>query len=114
PISVCVPPAFELCTPCSANQQCGGGVCVTLGGEGFCLPQCPFEGSCPQGYSCGPDPTGANEGQFCVPMTKACTCTSGAQQGQLRTCSKTNGQGTCRGLETCDPNLGGRMGCTAA
>ncbi|MBL9017638.1 MAG: hypothetical protein JNL83_25840, partial [Myxococcales bacterium] len=113
PVSVCVPPAFELCTPCSADAQCGAGVCVSLGGEGYCLPQCPFEGSCPQGYSCGPDPSGMNEGQYCVPMTSACTCTSGAQLGQLRTCTKANAIGTCRGLETCDPSAGGWMGCTA-
>ena len=47
-ISVCVPPAFSLCTPCSGDTQCGDGVCVTLGADGFCLPHCPFEGSCPQ------------------------------------------------------------------
>ncbi len=87
---------------------------MTLGGEGFCIPQCPFEGSCPQGYSCGPDPSGKNEGQYCVPMTQACTCTSGAQEGQVRTCSKMNSFGTCRGLETCNPSAGGWGGCNAA
>jgi hypothetical protein len=112
-ISVCVPPAFQLCTPCTGDTQCGDGVCVTLGGEGFCLPHCPFEGSCPQGYSCGVDPTGKNAGNFCVPMTQACTCTSGADEGNMRTCSKMTSLGTCQGLETCDPNAGGWVGCTA-
>src|SRR5206468_4174724 len=87
--SICVPPVFQLCTSCTVAAQCGDGVCVTLGGAGFCLPHCPFEGSCPQGYTCGPDPTGANAGDFCVPVTSTCTCTAGGDEGQLRTCSKT-------------------------
>lgn len=111
--SVCVPPDFELCTPCTTDSQCGGGVCVSLGGDGFCLPSCPFEGQCPTGYQCGADPTGAHAGEFCVPTTRNCSCTSGADEGQVRSCTNTNSVGACSGLETCRPNEGGWIGCTA-
>ncbi len=111
--SVCVPPDFELCTPCTADSQCGGGVCVSLGGDGFCLPSCPFEGQCPTGYDCGADPTGAHPGQYCVPTTRNCSCTSGADEGQVRTCTNMNTLGECQGLETCRPNQGGWIGCSA-
>ena len=111
--SLCVPPDFELCTPCSGDNQCGGGVCVSLGGSAYCLPTCPFEGSCPSGYECGADPSGQNPGQYCVPMSRNCSCTSGADEGQVRTCTSTNGIGACPGLETCQPTAGGWTGCTA-
>ncbi len=111
--SVCVPPDFELCTPCTADSQCGGGVCVSLGGDAFCLPSCPFEGTCPTGYACGADPSGAHPGQYCVPTTRNCSCTSGADEGQVRTCTTMNAVGQCQGLETCRPNQGGWIGCDA-
>ena len=111
--SVCVPPDFELCTPCTGDSQCGGGVCVSLGGDAFCLPSCPFEGACPTGYDCGADPSGQHPGQYCVPTTRNCSCTSGADEGQVRTCTNLNMIGECQGLETCRPNQGGWIGCTA-
>jgi len=111
--SVCVPPDFELCTPCASDSQCGGGVCVSLGGDAFCLPSCPFEGPCPTGYECGADPTGQHPGEFCVPRTRNCSCTTGADEGQVRSCKNTNSIGACPGLETCRPNEGGWIGCTA-
>ena len=112
-VSLCVPPDFELCTPCTDDAQCGGGVCITLGGDAFCLPTCPFEGACPTGYACGPDPSAQHAGSFCVPETQNCTCTSAADEGQVRTCENANGFGTCQGLETCHPTAGGWSGCTA-
>jgi hypothetical protein len=112
-VSLCVPPVFELCTPCTGDAQCGDGICVSLGGEAHCLPRCPFEGSCPNGYTCETDPSGEHDGNYCVPMTGTCSCTSGGQEGQVRTCTNANAIGTCRGLETCMPTAGGWVGCTA-
>ena len=112
-VSLCVPPQFDLCTPCAADTQCNGGACITIGGMGSCLPSCDGEVVCPQGYQCGPDPTGQHTGNFCVPMTHACTCTGAGDDGQVRTCTNTDINGTCRGLETCHPTQGGWVGCTA-
>jgi hypothetical protein len=111
-VSVCVPPDFELCLPCSADNQCGDGACSVLGDESYCLPRCPFEGSCPTGYSCGPDPSGTHAGMYCVPTSGSCSCTD-ASDGTVRTCTSTNAFGTCKGLETCRPNMGGWIGCDA-
>ena len=112
-VSVCVPPEFNLCSPCASDSQCGDGVCVTLGGAPYCLPNCPFEGQCPQGYQCLPDPSGQHQGNYCVPQTGGCTCTTGADDGLVRTCTNTNAIGSCQGLETCRPSQGGWVGCNA-
>ena len=67
--SVCRPGAFEVCTHCTADDECGAGACVTLEGAGYCLPAC-LEHSCPPGYTCGADPNGqrsqANSGYIAV------------------------------------------------
>jgi hypothetical protein len=110
--SICVPQQFDYCTACTSDAQCSGGVCVDLGGTSACLAQCPLKGKCPTGYSCGPDPSGEHAGSYCIPLTATCSCTV-AEQGQVRTCTKTNAFGTCRGIETCDADHGGWIGCTA-
>jgi hypothetical protein len=111
--SICVPQQFDYCTPCTTDAQCGGGVCVELGGTSACLAECPLRGSCPTGYTCGSDPSGTHVGSYCVPLTGTCTCTV-AEQNQVRTCTKTSAFGTCRGVETCDADFGGWIDCTAA
>ena len=112
-VSLCLPQKFDFCKPCSEDIQCNGGICTQLDGEGFCLPDCPFEGSCPTGYSCKADPSGVHtEHNYCVPDTGSCSCTAD-QAGQVRTCETTNAAGTCYGLETCQPDNGGWTGCTA-
>src|SRR5688572_10324327 len=110
--SICVPQLFDYCTSCNTDAQCSGGVCVELGGTKACLAECPHRGSCPTGYTCGSDPTGQHIGSFCVPLTGTCSCTV-AEQGQVRTCTKTNAKGTCRGVETCDADFGGWVECSA-
>lgn len=111
--SICVPRQFDYCTACTSDAQCSGGVCVNLGGTSACLADCPFNGRCPTGYTCGSDPSGQNVGSYCVPMTGTCSCTV-AEQNQVRTCTKSNALGTCRGVETCDADVGGWIGCSAA
>jgi hypothetical protein len=110
--SICVPQLFDYCTACNSDAQCNGGVCVDLDGTKACLAECPHQGSCPTGYTCGTDPSGQHIGSFCVPLTGTCACTV-ADQGQVRTCTKTNGLGTCRGVESCDADLGGWINCSA-
>lgn len=110
--SICVPRQFDYCTACTSDAQCSGGVCVNLGGTSACLAECPFHGTCPTGYSCGSDPSGQHAGSYCIPMTSTCSCTV-AEQNQVRTCTKTNAFGSCRGIETCDADHGGWIDCTA-
>ena len=110
--SICVPQQFDYCTACTTDAQCAGGVCVDIGGAKACIAECPFHANCPTGYTCGSDPTGVHDGSYCLPLTNDCTCTV-AQQGQVRTCTKTNAIGTCRGVETCDADSGGWVGCSA-
>ena len=111
--SICVPQQFDYCTACTSDAQCSGGVCVNLGGTSACLAECPFHGTCPTGYTCGSDPSGQHAGSYCIPQTMTCSCTV-AEQNQVRTCTKTNAFGSCRGIETCDADFGGWIGCTAA
>ncbi len=111
-VSLCMPQRFDLCKPCMTDAECAGGACIAIDGGGYCLPTCPFEGQCAAGYDCGPDPTGVHAGAFCVPANGSCTCTS-AQDGQVRTCERTNAAGTCRGFETCNASAGGWSACTA-
>jgi hypothetical protein len=110
--SLCMPQKFDYCTPCTADSQCAGGVCVDVGGTSACLAECPLRGTCPTGYSCGSDPTGMHDGSYCIPLTGTCSCTV-AEQNQVRTCTKMTASGTCRGLETCDADKGGWVNCTA-
>ncbi len=111
--SVCLPRQFDYCTPCTTDAQCSGGVCVNLDGTSACLAECPFRGTCPTGYTCGADPSGENQGLYCIPQTGTCACTV-AEQGQVRTCTIANSFGTCRGVETCDADFGGWVSCSAA
>ncbi|MCW5809207.1 MAG: hypothetical protein KIT31_43030, partial [Deltaproteobacteria bacterium] len=113
-VSVCLPPQFDLCTSCTDDSKCQNGACINYGGESSCLPACGGgELGCPPGFDCAADPTGQHAGLFCVPQTGSCTCTSAADDGMVRTCSTTNGFGTCLGLETCRPAQGGWVGCSA-
>ena len=58
-VSVCLPVVVEVCTACTADDQCTGGSCITLSDGDYCLAAC-FEGSCPAGYTCRPDPSGGS------------------------------------------------------
>ena len=109
-VSVCVPVVPRHCSPCTTDDQCPGGACIQLEGSGYCVASC-FESGCPDGTTCGHDPTGDHPGDFCVPNTGSCSCTPD-NTGNVRTCSNTNMLGTCWGTETCDPNTGW-TGCTA-
>ena len=111
--SLCVPPRYDICTPCENDAACAGGACILAGGDHSCLPGCGGENTCPTGYTCGADPANTHQGQFCIPDTKSCSCTSASSDGQIRTCSNANANGMCQGLETCHPAQGGWVGCSA-
>ena len=117
PAFLCLPRLKKVCVPCRADYQCTGGACLALdgdggaGGAGWCGYLCESEAECPTGYGCLPDATGAHPGRYCQPKSGSCDCTP-ESDGSVRTCSKENAQGTCYGIETCDPELGW-VGCSA-
>ncbi len=102
--SLCLPAIVSSCVPCTEDDQCPGGACIDIGGGQFCLGGC-FEAACPEGYSCGDDPTGEHAGGFCIPDSGSCDCNADSD-GSVRTCMNTSGVGTCYGVEVCDAATG--------
>lgn len=97
---------LPLCTPCTGTDDCDGGACVLLEGEGgVCTWSCEDK-PCPEGYAC----TDLEEGTYCLPSTGSCECTPD-NLGLTRPCSNENSNGICFGTETCTES--GFTGCTA-
>jgi len=111
-VFLCMPRVARLCVPCKADYQCTGGACLELAGSGQCASVCTDDSACPDGYACRADATGDHGGKFCQPISGSCDCTPDFE-GAVRTCANTNDQGTCYGVETCDPDVGW-VGCSAA
>ncbi|MFT7621566.1 MAG: hypothetical protein ACI9WU_000730 [Myxococcota bacterium] len=111
----CLPQLDVACQPCTADFQCGGGVCISVGGEGsFCAKGCAGGVGCEGGFLClpGQDSEGNPKGQACQPSSGTCSCTP-AQTGQKRPCTNESELGKCFGFESCDPAFGW-VGCDAA
>ena len=114
----CLAVTEDLCTPCQTDANCPtpGDRCLELDGGRFCGRDCAAgnlhgapAGACPDGYSCLPAPGG---GPQCQPTSGSCGCLP-ADDGEARTCIRSNALGTCYGQELCDPDLGW-LGCTVA
>jgi hypothetical protein len=104
----CEPEPVGLCDPCAADSDCKAAQdCVFWQGAGLCSRDCSSE-ACPSGYSC----LQVEGAPRCIPSTGSCACTD-ELAGQTRSCSLSNGSGTCAGVETCIPPIGW-TGCTAA
>ncbi len=107
---LCIPNAPQLCLSCAADAECGSdAACLVIDGAGSCATRCTT--SCPTGYQCAADATGAHTGTFCQPVIGSCTCGEG-MDGASRACTTTNAIGTCYGTETCDAAIGWSA-CTA-
>lgn len=53
PLALCMPAYGNLCKPCKATADCGGGLCVDEGPLGrFCGFDCNSDSDCPNGYGC--------------------------------------------------------------
>jgi len=113
----CLAVTEDLCTPCQTDANCPtpGDTCLDLDGGRFCGRDCSdgnlhgeVAGVCPDGFSCE-DVGGAMQ---CQPTSGSCGCLP-EDDGQTRTCLRTNGLGTCYGQETCDPD-NGWVGCTVS
>lgn len=102
---VCAPPIQALCLSCQSDFDCNvaGDRCLTINGRQFCGKDCSVQGQCPQGYSCRSIMVDAGVARQCVPDTNTCDC-SLVTAGLTRSCKRTNGLGTCYGVETCQPN----------
>jgi hypothetical protein len=108
---LCVPRLLKLCTPCTQDIQCNGGVCLQIGGEGQCGFACTESAGCPDGFECLADATAAHAGTWCQPTSGSCGCNEQTAGGQ-RSCLNSNAIGTCFGIEICDPAVGWN-GCSA-
>ncbi len=108
---VCVPRLRKLCTPCSDDLQCAGGVCLYNDGVGGCAAACDptaasdSDDACVAGFTCAPDPDGRTGGDYCQPSTGSCSCSTVENAGE-RTCSVSTSVGQCFGVERCDPEIG--------
>ncbi len=116
PIALCVFDFVKGCSPCRTDAQCNGGRCLQIEGSGRCVAPCQPDRSCVNShYECLD--VEADEGQpaaaLCMPKTGSCSCLEDAQEGQVRSCSVTNDDGTCYGVETCNIQAGWE-GCSAA
>ena len=102
----CLAELNTLCQPCSADFQCGGGVCVTVGAASFCSKPCNGGEVCGAGFVCqAVDLDGTPKGQGCVPLSGTCDCTP-ATDGQKHPCTAQSPTGECFGFETCDGLVG--------
>ncbi len=108
---LCLPRVQKLCVSCLEDFQCNGGACLTIAGSHQCAAGCEEADDCPDGYTCIEDATHEKEGKFCQPLSGSCDC-SPPFEGVTRLCTETNDLGTCRGAESCDPNIGW-VGCSA-
>ncbi|PIE16238.1 MAG: hypothetical protein CSA66_07605 [Proteobacteria bacterium] len=102
----CLPSEDNACLACATDVNCGtpGDRCLELDGGYYCGRDCSAgnlhgtdEGVCPAGYACQVQGDG---GQQCVPISGSCACLPG-DDGNTRTCSIANDDGTCFGVETC-------------
>lgn len=103
---VCLPVLPELCSPCTADQECGGPIdmCIPVGKDAtlVCGAGCVDDTACPTGYVCK-EATGT-EGKTlkqCISSTDSCVCTADID-GTIEPCSVANEFGTCYGQRTCD------------
>jgi hypothetical protein len=113
-IFLCMPDFVKVCSPCSRDAQCPGGRCINYDGSRQCAGPCDEGGTCKdERLSCQQIELAEGENEeFCLPRSGSCSCLDEEQEGDVRTCSVTNDDGTCYGVETCDPEAGWE-GCTA-
>jgi len=113
----CLPASDSSCLACTNDASCPtpGDRCLTLDGGKFCGRDCSAgnahgtpAGECASGYECLPVAGGPDQ---CQPVSGSCTCLA-EDDGDSRTCSRSNASGTCFGVESCDPT-DGWGGCTA-
>ncbi|MFT7580245.1 MAG: hypothetical protein ACI9MR_001914, partial [Myxococcota bacterium] len=111
----CLSASDNRCESCETNANCPtpGDLCLTVDGAKFCGRDCSpgnLHGTndCGEGYQC--IPAGPSGELQCVPTSNSCSCLPG-DDGDTRTCVRSNGLGTCFGNETCDW-MSGWGGCS--
>ncbi len=88
------------CQRCTVAEHCTGlpgGACTSVDGSGQCTRECAVEGDCLTGFVC-------TDGR-CLPESGSCACLAD-DAGTTRPCFVTGSEGTCVGVELCDPAVG--------
>ncbi len=76
----------EIGEPCQSSNECVSGICLSLGGPGFCTENCAAHTDCPCGMKC----TATNDGNYCeggapkvscIPDGEACADASECSSG---------------------------------
>ncbi len=98
----CLPLGQVLCKPCAADIECQGGSCLEVFGASFCSKSCEAD-PCPETFEC--KAVDGAVGQWCLPVTDTCDCFS-ELAGTERPCLATGDEGSCPGMQTCDPLVG--------
>ncbi len=98
----CILAPDTTCQACSSDTDCLGGRCVTVDGKSRCAISCVDNDDCSGENVCKLYTDGT---KLCLPLTNSCEC-GAATHGSKRTCSNTNGIGTCYGFETCSSTTG--------
>lgn len=100
-----------VCTTCTTDSQCGGGICVTLPGGSFCAPSCDTPSQCGAGTACTPvnSATSGNQVGACVDLGGACGLGPTEDGGTPATCGvlagpTTDAGCTCPAGRTCNAN----------
>jgi streptogramin lyase len=108
PQFVCVPVYWDLCSPCTDDQECGqdADLCIPVGGEGtFCGMICGADSDCPSGYVCTVAITSPDVVRQCTPASGSCFCST-ETKGDVQACYVTNEYGTCEGERVCQGSAG--------
>ena len=100
-VYVCAPGDVPACDECETDADCPNDIlrCMPVADEGrFCVTPCELVSHCVLGSNCVS--LGEDLGDFCVPETGSCTCTSGVVD-TTKTCEVSNDAGTCAGEMAC-------------
>ena len=98
----CVVPPDTTCQACEVDADCVGSLCVEIDEAMRCAAQCSGNAECGGETECIVHP---GKGKLCQPTSGSCECNS-FTEGTKRSCSTSNGIGTCFGFQTCSPQDG--------
>ncbi len=99
-LQYCLKLPGDLCKPCTVDDQCKGGACITIEStkQQLCGVPCGTKGECPTGFDCQ---SFIKKGEMCVPHFGTCQCDDFVD-GNDWACSLTTNKDTCFGTQSCN------------